>query len=366
MLDRSTIRINEQRIAFPSQYCHRDFNIKYVDQLVAFIAVVQFILGLALPQSAFAEVPEFSVEDGAVKLKGVGPDNPIIYDNDWWFDVFDNNYLWAHASLGNAKLKGNIVSRDMWEWRNGYQYKFEQCVKDADKALRLARAAGLKNIPDLTHGAQQVLQRPNSGRIDDTKLAPTAGSRLIVEEAKKATARKPLLVISGGPLTTVANALLTNPEIANRIVVFNLTVSSNGYNGKDSWSPYIVAKRTRLVDWATGSFWDKNSVFREQHFASLPDNPFCNDMRRLIKSDLGKANQLGDGAALVWLWNNRCWHRAETRRAVWKGDVVRFEPTDENTDADVLTIPKSATDLALSRDEFFRVMSHDTLFNRAP
>lgn len=36
--------------------------------------------------------------------------------------------------------------------------------------------------------------------------------------------------MSGGPLTTVANALLTNPEIAPNLVVFNLTVAG-GYNG---------------------------------------------------------------------------------------------------------------------------------------
>jgi hypothetical protein len=66
-----------------------------------------------------AEVPDHTVGERAVRLKGVGPDNPIVYDNDWWFDVFDNNYLWAQTSLGRAKLRGNIVSRDMWDWQKG-------------------------------------------------------------------------------------------------------------------------------------------------------------------------------------------------------------------------------------------------------
>ena len=42
-----------------------------------------------------AVIPEHTLENGLLRLKGVGPDNPILYDNDWWFDVFDNNYLWA-------------------------------------------------------------------------------------------------------------------------------------------------------------------------------------------------------------------------------------------------------------------------------
>ena len=326
--------------------------------------VTVFILAFfaCMPSSTYAISPEFVVEKGSVRLVGVGPNNPIVYDNDWWFDVFDNNYLWAQASLGQADLRGNIVSRDMWDWQKGYHYEMEQCVRDAQEALDLARLAGLKSIPDLTIGADRVLMRPESGRIEDTRFTPSDGSRLIVREALRATPAKPLLVVSGGPLTTVANAILAKPEIAPNLVVFNLTVSSNGYNGKDSWSAYVVAKRTRLVDWATGSFWDKNSVFTKSDFDVLPKNPFCEDMRRLIRSNLGQANQLGDGAPLVWLWQNRCWSGARRRAAVWRINVVVFEETDSLEEGDVLEIPKQSTRLDECSAEFFRVLTHRGLF----
>ena len=149
------------------------------------------------------------------------------------------------------------------------------------------------------------------------------------------------------------------------MIVFNLTVSSNGYNGKDGWSPYVVAKKTRLVDWATGTFWDKSSVFSKKHFDVLPRNTFCDDMRRLIKSSLGQANQLGDGAALVWLWRNDCWRDVKRRRAVWRDRFASFEEVSAGQPADVLDIPKSATDLTASREEFFRVLTHPQLFQEA-
>ncbi len=324
--------------------------------------IAAILLLFCCTPSCLAIAPAFTVENDIVRLHGVQMDNPILYDNDWWFDVFDNNYLWAQASQNRANLKGNIVSLDMWEWQNGYQYKMEDCLKDAEKALQLACASGLRHIPDLTRGSDRALVRPGSGRIEDTEAYPSNGSRLIVREARRASPDKPLLVISGGPLTTVANALLTHPEISPNLVVFNLTVSSNGYNGKDGWSVYIVAKQTRLVDWATGSFWDKNSVFRTEHFDILPKNPFCDDMRRLIRSDLGQANQLGDGAALVWLWRNDCWQDAELRRAVRRNNTVHFERISSGEKADVLTIPKSATNLDASREEFFRVLTQPGLF----
>ena len=319
------------------------------------------LLAISLLPSA-AVVPDYSVDAQGVHLKGVGPDNPIIYDNDWWFDVFDNNYLWAQASLGNARLRGNIVTLDMWDWQKGYHYKMRQCVEDAEKALKLARSSGLRNIPDLTLGSERVLERPPNGRIEDTQAHPTAGSRLIVAEAKKASPEKPLLIVVGGAMTTVANALLTNPEIAPNIVVFGLTVSSYGYNGKDGWSSHIVAKKAPLVEWATRSFWDKDSVFKAEHFSVLPDNPFTEDMKKFIKTNLGRANQLGDGAPLVWLYNHHCWEGVKVRKAVWRGPATEFVEVESGEQGDVLDIPKAQTNLEECRKEFFRVLTHPSLF----
>src|SRR5688572_23837590 len=61
-------------------------------------------------------VPEYSLANGTVSIKGVGPDNPIIYDNDFWMDVPDAAYLWAKASLGEAKVVGNVITRCTFGW----------------------------------------------------------------------------------------------------------------------------------------------------------------------------------------------------------------------------------------------------------
>jgi len=109
--------------------------------------MILFALAPPLP----AIVPEHTIEEGEVRLQGVGPDNPIIYYN---------NYLWAQVSLDKANLRGNIASRDMWDWEKGYQYPMQKCVEDAEKALNLARDSGLKNILDPTLGSDRVLTQP--------------------------------------------------------------------------------------------------------------------------------------------------------------------------------------------------------------
>ena len=125
----------------------------------------------------FAIPPEYSVENGAVAIPGVGPRSPVIYDNDWWSDVFDDDYLWAQASLGRLTLRGTIVTRDMWDHPK-YLYSMKRCVDDAKEALEFARNSGLRNIPDLTVGADRVLERPSSGRVEDTKHHSTPGMGL--------------------------------------------------------------------------------------------------------------------------------------------------------------------------------------------
>lgn len=327
---------------------------------VNFLVFALLISGL-IPMQIFGMAPEFEVSEDGVRIEGVNRSNPIIYDNDWWFDVFDNNYLWSQASLGEIHLRGHIVSRDMWEWKNGYTYSMEQCIQDARKAIDRARESGIMHVPRLRIGSSQALIRPESGKIEETISVQSEGSQLIVREAMKAHPDAPLIIVAGGPMTTVANALLTNPEIADRLIVFNLTVSG-GYNGKDAWAVYVVLKKTRYVDWGGGDFWDKDSVFKAEDFHSLPDNSFTSEMKDFIKTDLGRANQLGDGAPLVWLSNHACWKNAEYRSAVWNGSSVQFNQLKSGESPDLIVIPKSATDLVASRNEFFRVLGHPELF----
>jgi hypothetical protein len=317
-------------------------------------------------EQATARAPAFQIINRAVHLEGVGPDNPVIYDNDWWSDIFDPAYLFARTSLGTMRLEGLIVSRDMWDWQKGYLYTIEQGLEDARRIIDRARASGLRNIPDAVRGADRVLQRPASGQIHETVPQASPGTQLIIQAARRATPQKPLLIICGGPLTTVANALLLDRCITNRVVVFNLTVNG-GYNGKDAWSVYVVCKLARYVDWGGGAFWDRNSVFRPGDFDSLPDNPLTIHLKQLLRSDLGQINQLGDGAPLVWLYRHSCWQRAEPRRAVYVQGTypfVGFDPVSNPQQADLLVIPKEATDLQACREEFLGVLRDPGLFPR--
>lgn len=295
--------------------------------LMAFIT--PSIAGLAAP-------PSFKVNDNGFSIEHVSPDCPIIYDNDWWTDVPDAVYLWVKASRKECSLRGNIVTRDMWEWQNGYTFKLEEGLKDCRDLIANARASGLKNIPDPLIGCEKVLLRPESGKIEDTLFQQNAGSDLIVAEAMKASPSKPLLIFCGGPCTTVATAYLTNPAIAERIIVFQ--IDGGAYNGKDNWSWQIVEQRCFFANWARGYFWPQVEKWQPENFSSLPDNPVCDAMRRYAFGDLAKDNQWGDGAWIFWLFDRDCLTKAEI-----------YDETG-------LTVPREGVNATAMGKEFFRTL----------
>ncbi len=196
----------------------------------AIIAIVFLLVALMFPSSqAVAAIPDYTVENGVVHLAGVGLENPIVYDNDWWTDVPDAAYLWAKANLGQANLVGNVVTRCTFGWETKYAHELKQQTDDAQRLFRLARDSGLKSIPEPVVGSTTAIRKPASGRVEDASFERTAGSALIVSEARKASPEKPLLVFVGGSCTTIASAFLTDHSIVARLIVFQ--VDGGGYNG---------------------------------------------------------------------------------------------------------------------------------------
>jgi hypothetical protein len=257
--------------------------------------------------------PEFEVSQGGLKIPAVGPDNPVIYDNDWWHDIIDATYCVAQHKLGHLDLKGLIVTRDMWP---DPPYAWEASAKEFREFRDLAMQSGITTVPDLTAGARQSLQRPASGRIAETQFSRTAGSDLIVAEAKKASPEKRLVVVVGGAPTTVATALLQDPRIAENLIVFWLAIKE--YNAKDQWAAHVMLMRSPVVHY---NFQLRNGLTKTQ-LQSLPDNPLC---KKLKDSQLVYDNGVGDGVLLAWLFDNSLITGAEKQMVT---GLIDFSPVD--------------------------------------
>jgi hypothetical protein len=202
------------------------------------------------------------------------------------------------------------------------------------------------NIPTPVIGSTVALRKPDSGKVEDTMFERTAGSELIVAEARRAKPDCPLLIFCGGACTTVASAYLTDPTIVDRMVVFQ--VDGGGYNGSDRWAWDIAMRHFKFANWARGYFWDKASTWNPKRFDELPKNPLCDWLRKHANSGLGKANQWGDGAWIFWLYDNRCLTKAA------------------DYDKLAITIPREGTHADVIAEEFFRTMTKPELFAPRP
>jgi len=183
---------------------------------------------------------------------------PVIHTNDGDIDVYTLEYAMALASAGEIDLVGIIADAgtgyraapkaNPMIWESGRQMYADIVGK--------ARRSGMTNIPDPVAGANWALDRPASGRIEDTSPLDTPGSRLIVEQARKATQERPLVVVTGGALTCCADAYLLDNSIADRVVVAALLGRKDSmrcYNAQvDGWAAYIVLQRMRYVQFPAG------------------------------------------------------------------------------------------------------------------
>jgi hypothetical protein len=299
---------------------------------------------LVATPSGMAVPPEFQVTSNRLELARVSPDCPLIYDNDFWTDVPDAAYLWAKASLGQARLKGNVITRCTFGWEKQYAHSLEQSIEEAKKLMRLARASGLRNIPEPVTGSTMALRKPASGKVADTVFERTAGSALIITEALKATPERPLLVFVGGSCTTIASAFLADASITNRVIVFQ--IDGGGYNGSDGWAWEIAMKHFVFANWARGYFWKEVSTWPTERFKQLPMNPLCDWLREHARSGLGKANQWGDGPWVYFLFDRRC--------------LTQAVPWDKHA----ITIPREGTNAKAMEEEFFRTMTNARVYSK--
>lgn len=206
--------------------------------------------------------------------------NPIILCNDGSRDNWQGEYAMLLASTGGVTLAGIVIGQ-AWPWTD-----LEENTAGWRLMVATARESGLRNIPDLVVSDSPALVRPSDGNIEATVPNRSEGARHIVELSSRfARPFRPLVVVTGGRLTDVADAYLMDRTLPQRVVV----VSSLGVaitdgaemgvpNGQlDIWADIIVAQQFRYVQVST--YYDATADVPEALLAQLPTNAFTSWIR---------------------------------------------------------------------------------------
>jgi len=215
---------------------------------------------------------------GSDQPRGVLPideRNPVVLCNDGWSDNWQGEYAMLFASTGALTLTG-IVINDGWPWT-----KLDENIAGWRNMVAAARNSGLKNLPDPIASTGPALTRPSDGNIDSTTPNRSEGALLILDAAERwSLPFRPLVVVTGGRPTDVADAYLMDHTLPERVVIVSALGGSNS-NGAamgipngwlDTWADIIVAQKFRYIQ--VSVFYDKTADVPSSLLPQLPTNPF--------------------------------------------------------------------------------------------
>jgi hypothetical protein len=201
--------------------------------------------------------------------------NAMIILNDWGRDNWAGEYAVLFANAGGPRLAGIVIDA------SSYWPQLDDNVASWTDLVTAARGSGLQGIPDVTRSAGAPLAAPADGTIESTVPNRSAGAQLIVDVSRSlGTAARPVVVVAGDQLTTLADAYLTDPTVADRIAVVAIvgTLTSKGAttagpNGDlDPWATWIVTQRLPYVQISAPYDQSASDVTAAQ-VSSLPQNP---------------------------------------------------------------------------------------------
>ena len=202
--------------------------------------------------------------------------NPIILCNDGPTDNWQGEYAMLFASTGGVPLAG-IVINATWPWTD-----LDANMTGWQQMVNAARDSGLRGIPEPVPGDSPSLVRPDDGNIDSTEPNRSEGARFIVETSQQLSKpSRPVVVVTGGSLTDVADAYLMDHTVPERVVVVSAlgTTKTDGAamglpNGQlDTWADVIVAQKFRYVQ-VTGYSYDTSADVPSSELSQLPTNAF--------------------------------------------------------------------------------------------
>jgi hypothetical protein len=201
--------------------------------------------------------------------------NPILLCNDGPNDNWQGEYAMLVASTGGPPLAGIIIN-DSSPWPN-----LDENMAGWEQMVAAARESGLRNIPDPLRSTGPLLVRPSDGNIDSTAPNRSEGARFIIDASKRhSQPYRPLVVVTGGRLTDVADAYLMDHTLPDRMVVVSslgTTTAEGGEMGRpngemDTWADIIVAQKFRYIQ--VSAFYDQKTDVPSSLLPQLPSNAF--------------------------------------------------------------------------------------------
>lgn len=207
---------------------------------------------------------------GVTVKEGKKVKNPVIYDNDAYADVFDDEWMYAMASLKELKIAALIVTPVFTDW---WGFTHPDWIETAYESRNTALRSGIKEkyLPQIAIGTEAESEKAGEGKLSD-------GAHLyvkIINEQYKKNPNCPVIINIGGQAATLASAFCIDPSITDKCIVYYTDVRV--YNGHYEWASKLVAKNFRIVSWGQDNWWRGKRAQNEWNVLPRPANALARD-----------------------------------------------------------------------------------------
>lgn len=176
--------------------------------------------------------------------------NAVIYDNDVYDDVFEDEVMFALASLGLMNLKAQIVTPVLTDGWGFYHEDWPQTGYDAYN-MAVESGMNMKRIPKITIGTEAKSEAEGERKMSE-------GAKLyvdVINREYKKHPNRPVIINIGGQAATLASAYCIDPSIAEKCIVYYTDMPV--YNGHYEWASKLVGKHFRVINWGADEHWWK-------------------------------------------------------------------------------------------------------------
>jgi hypothetical protein len=198
--------------------------------------------------------------------------NPIVLLNDSVYDNWQGEYALLLANNGGPKLEGIVVG-------TGGIWSDSGTNMGGWMALLKAAKSSNMNIPELIPSGDPPLKRPTNGEIDSTVPNDSYAANFICQTADRVSLPyRPLVLVTGGRLTDVADAYRVCPRVKDLVVVVSSLGKSSSQgatmddpNGEmDPWADSIVTAKFRYIQ--VSAYYDQTADVPDSRLEELPPN----------------------------------------------------------------------------------------------
>lgn len=185
---------------------------------------------------------------GITVKEGKRVKNPVIYDNDVYDDVFEDEWMYAMSSLGQLRIAALIVTPVLTDFWGFYKPEW---IATAHESRNYAIQSGIaeKKLPPITIGTEAESEKNAEERMSE-------GAKRYVEIINshyKKHPKLPVIINIGGQAATLASAYCIDPSIAEKCIVYYTDICV--YNGHFEWASKLVSKHFRVVSWGQDNWW---------------------------------------------------------------------------------------------------------------